>query len=109
MQFTKNNKPQPWLIWGLASFFYFYENCLQVSPGVMVPELMRTFAVNAAALGNMAAFYFYAYAGMQIPVGVLTDRYGVRCLLSLAIAICALGSLIFGLAHSLTSAEIGRL
>lgn len=98
----------PWAVWGLAALFYFYEMILQVSPGVMVPELMRAFQVNAAALGNLAAFYFYAYAGMQIPVGVLIDRYGPRRLLTAAISVCALGCLIFGSAMALPYAEAGR-
>lgn len=99
----------PWVMWGLAAAFYLYENCLQVSPGVMVPELMRTFAVDAAALGNLAAFYFYSYASMQIPVGVLLDRYGPRRLLLLATSVCVMGSALFGIALSLKTAGIGRL
>lgn len=99
----------PWVMWGLAAAFYLYENCLQVSPGVMVPELMRTFAVDAAALGNLAAFYFYSYALMQIPVGVLLDRYGPRRLLLLATSVCVIGSTLFGIAISLKTAGIGRL
>lgn len=106
---TNSSRIKPWIIWGLASFFYLYENCLQVSPGVMVPELMRTFKVDAAALGNLAAFYFYAYAGTQIPVGVLLDRYGPRRLLTMATAVVAIGCLFFGTAHSVPGAEFGRL
>lgn len=68
----------PWLIWCIAALFYFYEFFLQVSPNVMVPELMSSFHVTAASLGNLAAFYFYAYAIMQIPAGVLLDFFGPR-------------------------------
>ena len=53
----------------------------------MVDELMRDFAVGGAVLGNLSAFYYYAYAGLQIPVGVLMDRIGPRRLVSLALAL----------------------
>ena len=45
---------------------------------------MRDFAVGAAVLGNLSAAYFYGYAGMQIPVGVLLDRFGPRRLITIA-------------------------
>lgn len=99
----------PWIMWALAAGFYFYECLLQVSPGVMVPELMHAFNVDATALGNLAAFYFYAYAGMQIPVGLLLDRFGPRKLLTLASLICMLGCLLFGVATVLGVAKLGRL
>jgi predicted MFS family arabinose efflux permease len=101
-------KCSPWLMWGLATFFYAYEVLLQVSPGVMVPELMRDFAVDAATLGNLAAVYFYIYAPMQIPVGVLIDRYGSRRLMTLAAACCALGCFLFATAKVLSLAALGR-
>lgn len=105
---NKIKKYGPWFIWGLSALFYFYEYFLQVSVGVMVPELMHDFAVNATVLGNLAAFYFYAYASMQIPVGILLDRYGVRYLLTLATSICMLGCFLFGFAHTLLLAKTGR-
>lgn len=99
----------PWLIWGLAALFYAYEFFLQVSPSVMVPDLMRTFHVDAATLGNLSALYFYAYASMQVPAGVLLDTLGPRKLLTTASAICLIGALIFGSADALWQAQVGRL
>ena len=75
----------------------------------MITELMRDFSVNAAILGNLSAVYFYAYAGMQLPVGILHDRYGPRRVLTGAAMLCALGSLLFAVAESLTAAYLGRL
>jgi len=74
----------------------------------MVEELMREFDVGAAVLGNLSAFYFYIYAGIQIPVGLLLDRYGPKRLLPTAAAVCGLGALVFGMAGSLTLAYAGR-
>jgi len=65
----------PLLGWLTGALFFFYAWVLRVAPSVMVEELMRDFAVGAAVLGHMSAAYFYGYAGMQIPVGVLLDRF----------------------------------
>lgn len=100
--------PLAWMIWGLSALFYFYEFFLQVSPSVMVPELMHAFDVNATALGELAAFYFYAYASIQIPVGIMLDRYGPRILLTISALVCMVGCLLFGSAESLLMAKIGR-
>ncbi len=99
----------PWIIWGLAAVFYAYEYFLQVSPSVMVHELMRGFSINATALGNLIALYVYAYACMQIPAGLLLDCIGPRRLLTAASATCVVGAFLFGIAHVLWMAQLGRL
>lgn len=99
----------PWLVWGLAALFYCYGFFHRVAPSVMVDELMTDFAVNAAVLGNLSAFYFYAYASLQLPIGVMVDHWGARRMLVGAALLCGLGSLIFAKADSLTMAYVGRL
>ena len=91
----------PWLMWGLTSLFYFFEFFLQVSPSVMVPDLMKSFQISAAQVGNLSATYFYVYAAMQIPVGILIDRFGARRLLTMAAANCAIGCTLFAYAPSI--------
>lgn len=100
---------RPWFIWLVAATFYGYEFFLQISPSVMVPNLMQAFHVNAAMLGNLAAFYFYSYTIMQIPSGLLLDRLGPRKVLFFATLICAFGAFIFSQADFLTIAQLGRL
>ena len=70
---------------------------------------MRDFAVGGAVLGHLSAAYFYGYAGMQIPVGVLLDRFGPRRLMTLAALVCAGGCVLFALSSSLAAASAGRL
>ena len=69
---------------------------------------MREFAVGGAALGSLSAFYFYTYASIQLPIGMLTDRFGPRKLMSFAAACCAIGSILFAMSDSLLVASIGR-
>lgn len=102
-------KSLPWVIWSLAALFYLYESLVQVSPGVMVPDLMKAFSINSAALGSVIAFFFYSYAGMQIPVGVLADNYNSRYLLTGAALSCAAGCILFSTANSLVMIAAGRL
>lgn len=112
MNDTNNHKiPKylPILMWSVCALFYGYEYFLQVSPSVMTNDLMRSFQINATMLGNLAACYFYTYAGMQIPVGVIYDRFGVRRPLIIASALCAIGSLLFGCSNIFAIATLGRL
>lgn len=98
-----------WIVWGLGCLFYFYECLLQVSPSVMSHELMRDFAVTSQTLGILSGVYFYSYAAMQLPGGVLMDRFGPHRLLTIATVICALSTIAFGFTHHFLMACLARL
>ncbi len=95
-------------VWGVAAFFYLAVFYLRNSPAVMTTELMRDFAITAAQLGNLSAFYFYAYLLMQIPTGVLVDSWGARRLLIGGSLFAALGCVIFGVTDNFGIAATGR-
>ncbi len=97
-----------WTAWLLASLFFFYAFATRVAPSVMVEELMRDFAVGAAILGNLSAFYFYAYAALQIPIGILLDRFGARRLLSAGAAVAGAGCALFAVSDGVPLAYLGR-
>ncbi len=98
-----------WLAWTAAAVFFFYAFVLRVSPSVMVGELMSEFQVGGAVFGTLSSLYFYTYAPLQLPVGIMMDRYGPRFMISVAIALAALGSLLFAMAPSLELAYLARL
>jgi MFS family permease len=93
----------------LGAVFFAYAFVLRVSPSVMVEELMAAFSAGGAVLGSLSAFYFYAYSGAQIPVGLLLDRFGPRFLMAGAAAVTALGAAVFAASGSLLDAHLGRL
>lgn len=98
-----------WMIWGLGALFYLFAFYQRVAPAVMTDVLMADFAIGGAALGNLSAFYFYAYVLMQIPTGVMADRWGPRRVLTVGAGVAALGSLLFAFAPNLGWAGFGRL
>jgi nitrate/nitrite transporter NarK len=96
-------------MWGLGAAFYLIGFYQRVAPAVITRELMSEFTLGAAALGNLAAFYYYSYVAMQIPAGVLADRWGPRRVLTAGAAIAAAGTLLFALAPGYAGASLGRL
>lgn len=97
-----------WSIWGLAAAFYLTAFYLRAAPAVMTAELMRDFGIGAGQLGNLSAFYFYAYVVMQIPIGVLTDTLGARKLLVIGSLTAAAGTFLFGATDNFALACVGR-
>lgn len=98
----------PLLAWFTGTVYFLYAWVLRVAPSVMIEELMRDFAVGAALLGHLSAAYFYGYAGMQLPAGILLDRYGPRRLMSGSAAVCAGACVLFATADSMAAATVGR-
>ena len=96
-------------VWGLGAAFYLIGFYQRVAPAVITRELMSEFTLGAAALGNLAAFYYYSYVAMQIPAGVLADRWGPRRVLTAGAAVAAVGTLLFALAPGYAAAGLGRL
>jgi MFS family permease len=110
---SKQRPPPPaslaWTVWGLAAVLYFIAFYLRVAPAVITDELAAAFGLTAVGLGNLSAFYFYSYVSMQIPTGILADRWGPRVLLVAGAGVAALGTLLFAQAPTLFWANMGRL
>ncbi|HEY9148440.1 MAG TPA: MFS transporter [Gammaproteobacteria bacterium] len=80
----------------------------RMAPAVVSGELMMAFHTTGAALGSLAAMYYYIYTAMQIPAGVLADTVGTRTVATLGNLVAGVGAIIFGLAETLEMAYAGR-
>jgi len=96
-------------IWSLAILFFFYEYFLRVFLGTLASNIIFDLKLTAEQFSILCASYYFIYALMQIPVGFLIDRFGVRVLLSIAIFICSFGVFWFGFSHSFFTAIVSRL
>jgi sugar phosphate permease len=81
----------------------------RMAPGVVAGDLMQAFHASGAALGSLAAMYYYVYTAMQIPAGVLADTLGARMGVAVGCLVAGAGSMLFGLAPSIEVASVGRL
>lgn len=80
-----------YICWALISGFYLFENCLLVSQGILGPSMQAELNLSNAQIAVMASAFYWSYALMQIPVGVILDKTGVKIPLLLAVAICVTG------------------
>lgn len=105
---TRYQKFLPYLIWLLGAAFFLVDYVLRVAPSVLTPTLMREFNVNALAVGGFSGFFYYSYISMQIPVGILVDRFGPRRLLIMSTLVCALSAFMFASMHNLIFGYLSR-
>jgi sugar phosphate permease len=89
-----------WLIWLSAVTVYLLAVFHRSSFGVAGLQAAERFGVGAAALGTFTVLQVGVYAAMQIPTGVLVDRYGPRRVLTVAVLVLGLGQILLGVAHS---------
>lgn len=95
-------------LWFFASLFYAYQSLLRVSPGVMSDELMHAFTIDATRLGLFTSAYYYAYVGMQLPLGLLIDKFGAERLIAFAALLLGGASAMFAFAPNVMIASIAR-
>jgi sugar phosphate permease len=98
-----------WAAFSLVALAYILSFFHRFAPGAIATDLQQAFQASGAELGALAATYFYVYAVMQIPTGVLADTLGPRRILAIGGVVAGAGSLLFGLADTLAVASAGRL
>ncbi len=98
-----------WLMWGVATLFFAYQFIMRLTPGLVMPELMQKFQINATDYGLFAAIYYFAYSGLQIPVAILLDRFGPKYVIAISAFICSAATLMLVYADHWVFALMSRL
>jgi MFS family permease len=75
---------------------------------VAFPELTQAFELSPGTLGLLTSVYFLTFAGAQLPLGMLIDRYGPRRVNAAMLLVAALGGVVFALAAGLPALLAGR-
>ena len=95
-------------MWTIPAMLFLVGFFHRAAPGVMARDLMQSFDVTSASIGSLAATYFYSYAALMIPAGLLLDAFGVRIVMAIGGAIMGAGALLMGAATGPTPLFTGR-
>jgi MFS family permease len=98
-----------WLIWLTAVAVYGAAILHRTTLGVAAPQAADQFATSASVIALFVVLQVGMYSGMQIPAGVLLDRYGARLMLSIGASVMALGQLLLTFADTVPLAVVARM
>ncbi|MBY0099646.1 MFS transporter [Mesobacillus maritimus] len=86
-----------WVVFGLVLFTYLFMSAQRTAPGLITNEIMRDFQVTASTIGLLASIQFFVYTGLQIPMGILADRFGPNFFLIIGAILTGVGTIIYSL------------
>src|SRR6476646_3851485 len=97
-----------WVIWAVALSVYVLAVFHRSSLGVAGLLAQDRFGISAAQLSFFVVLQLIVYAGLQIPIGVMLDRYGSRALLLSGLVMMSVGQLAFAYATTFPVAVLAR-
>ena len=106
---TGRSRDRAYLAWATVAMAYAIVFLQRVSPQSVSLSFMQDFGTDAAGVAMLASSYFWGYTLMQIPAGLLVDRYGVKRVVLFSMAASSLGSAAFALAPNLMDVFAARL
>ncbi|MFA8450324.1 MAG: MFS transporter [Bacteroidales bacterium] len=95
-------------IWLIAAFFFMYEFFLRTFVGSLAEQIIDDLKLNVESFPFLGTAYYLAYGLMQIPVGLLIDKYGVKFVMLISAIMCAVATIVFSFSTSFFTAMVGR-
>lgn len=108
MTTSKFQFKMPFILWLLTTIFFSFQFVLRLSAGVLREEIINRYMVDTSAFGSLAGYYYLGYAGMQIPIGFMLDRFNFRLVTFISIITTAIGTFIVAKSTSWDLVLIGR-
>lgn len=93
----KQNNRFRWIVFASVLFTYLFMSSQRTAPGLITDQLMRDFHVTATTIGLLASIQFFVYTGLQIPMGIMADRFGPHFFLIIGAILTGLGTIIYSL------------
>ncbi len=100
--------PRAWVVWAVGLLVYALAVFHRSSLGVAGLVAADRFGISASQLATFTMLQLLVYAGMQVPVGLLCDRFGSRSVLLVGTTLIALAQAAFAFSHSYVTALVAR-
>ena len=88
--------------------FFAWEFFLRISPSLVLEQLATQYQTNATGLGAIASCYYLGYSLIQIPAGIILDKFSIKIIGISSISVCVLAILTFILTKDLAIALSAR-
>ncbi|WP_234787284.1 MFS transporter [Mycolicibacter sinensis] len=92
---------RPWIVWGTGLLSYVVAVLDRTTFGVSGLDAADRFSTGPGALSSFVILQLIVYASMQIPAGVLLDRFGPKAMIASGVAVLSAAQLTLSLTHSL--------
>jgi sugar phosphate permease len=93
----KQNSRFRWVVFVSVLFTYLLMSSQRTAPGLITEQMMKDFHVTATTIGLLTSMQFFVYTSLQIPMGILADRYGPNFFLIIGAFVTGLGTIIYSL------------
>jgi len=97
-----------WLVFSLLALGYLFVFFHRLCPAVLAVDIMNELGTSGPVIGLLAASYFYPYALMQLPAGLLSDSWGPRKTVTVFFVLASIGSLIMAVSSTIFWIIVGR-
>ena len=101
-------KRYAWQSYTILAIIYLFVAFHRNSPVVLKGPIQETFNANTQEFALVTSFFFYPYLLMQLPAGILTDKFGPKRIVLFFTSITAIGSLLFGFSSTITMTYLAR-
>lgn len=86
-----------WVVFVSILLTYLLMSSQRTAPGLITEQVMKDFHVTATTIGLLASMQFFVYTSLQIPMGILADRFGPNFFLIIGALVTGLGTIIYSL------------
>jgi sugar phosphate permease len=93
----KQNSGFRWIVFVSVLFTYVLMSSQRTAPGLITDQIMVDFQVTATTIGLLTSIQFFVYTGLQIPMGIMADRFGPNFFLICGALLTGLGTILYSL------------
>jgi sugar phosphate permease len=93
----KQNSGFRWIVFASVLFTYVLMSSQRTAPGLITDQIMLDFNVTATTIGLLTSIQFFVYTSLQIPMGIMADRFGPNFFLISGALLTGLGTILYSL------------
>lgn len=94
---NKQQNRYRWLVFFAVLFTYLLITTQRTAPGLITDQIMQEFSVNATTIGILMGMQYFVYTSLQIPMGMMADRFGPHVFLILGTALTGIGTVLYSM------------